>query len=98
MGGCTAQCSQPMGALFCDGQYVDTGNNLQMCIDDLKAALNITVMASASGQCSGNTCTGKANASASCALSPGSTPWSGGSLLAGLGLGLAVLVRRRTKR
>src|SRR5438105_1420269 len=33
-GGCQAQCTTPQGALFCDGQYVDTGNNLQQCISD----------------------------------------------------------------
>ena len=34
-GGCQAQCTTPQGALFCDGQYVDTGNNLQQCISTI---------------------------------------------------------------
>jgi hypothetical protein len=72
-GGCKAHCSDPNGALFCDGNYVDTGNNLQNCIDALNAILNVKVTASASGNCSGSTCQGQANASASCAASPGST-------------------------
>jgi hypothetical protein len=64
-GGCEAQCQKPEGALYCDGQYVDTGGNLQRCVDALNAILNIKVQGSASAQCSGNTCEAKAEASAS---------------------------------
>ncbi len=68
-GGCKARCQQPEGALFCDGQYVDTGNNLQQCIDALRTALDIQVSGSASGECSDGTCSGRAEASASCSSS-----------------------------
>jgi hypothetical protein len=100
-GGCQAQCTQPMGALFCDGQYVDTGNNLQMCIDELKAALNIQVMASASGSCMGNTCQGMASASASaCSVSGvgSKRAGAGGLLVGGLGIGLFAFARRTRGR
>jgi hypothetical protein len=73
-GGCKARCQQPEGALFCDGQYVDTGNNMQNCIDALRAALNIQVQGSASAECSGNQCTGEAEGSVSCAASPRGAP------------------------
>ncbi len=64
-GGCQAACQNTgQGGLFCNGQYVDVGNNLQSCITALKDELNIQVTGSAS--CSGNTC--QAQASASCAL------------------------------
>jgi hypothetical protein len=73
-GGCKGRCREPNGALFCDGNYVDHGGNLQECINALKAQLNVTVDASATGRanCSGNRCTaeGEAQASASCAVAP----------------------------
>lgn len=93
-GGCKARCSQPEGALFCDGQYVDTGNNLQNCIDALRAALNIEVEGAAS--CSGNECTARGSASASCATSPVEAPLPGGLMALGVGaLGAGIWRRRR---
>jgi hypothetical protein len=90
-GGCEGACSGD-GALFCDGQYVDHGNNLQDCIDALRAELNIT--ASGSAQCSGNSCTAEGEAEASCGVarlpSRGSMAWIAG--LVGLG---AFAARRR---
>ncbi|MEO6420130.1 MAG: hypothetical protein ABIP39_12010 [Polyangiaceae bacterium] len=97
MGGCTAKCSEPSGALFCDGQYVDTGNNLQNCIDALNAILKIKVTASGEASCDGGVCEANGKASASCAASPGGdAPLSGGFLFAGLGL--AAIAARRSKR
>jgi hypothetical protein len=40
-GTCEASCTGVDAALFCDGQYVDTGNNLQNCLDALKATLKL---------------------------------------------------------
>jgi MYXO-CTERM domain-containing protein len=102
-GGCKTQCTEPKGALFCNGQYVDVGNNLQSCEDALKAALNITVTAhaDASGESSctsGQGCeaSGQAKASASCALAPGfSGSAPSGWILAGLGLAAFGARRRR---
>jgi len=96
-GGCQAQCSQPMGALFCDGQYVDTGNNLQQCITDLQSALNLQV--SASGSCSGNSCQGTASVSACSVSGVGRTGTGACGLLPGaLGVGLVAFVRRSRGR
>jgi hypothetical protein len=69
-GGCRARCEQPEGALFCDGQYVDVGNNLERCIDALRAVLNVRVEGSASGECVGNECRAEATGSVSCTASP----------------------------
>jgi MYXO-CTERM domain-containing protein len=99
-GGCEIACQSPDGALFCDGQYVDTGGNLQECIAALQALLNIEVDVSAYAQCSGNTCEAGVDAKCSaCAVAPTSnSAWSGYSLAAlGLGLGLAGLRRRRRR-
>jgi hypothetical protein len=73
-GGCKARCEKPEGALFCDGQYVDTGDRLKECVDALKAVFNIEVQGSASLGCSGNECSGEAEGSVSCAASPRSAP------------------------
>jgi len=98
-GGCKTQCTQPNGALFCDGQYVDAGNNLQNCIDALNAYLNIKVDASGSASCTGNECSAEGEASASCGRVARSDVPSASSLwiVAGLGLVGAAAVRRRKK-
>lgn len=99
-GGCQAECSKPEGALFCDGQYVDHGGNLQECINALKAELNITVKGSASAECSGNSCSAEASGSASCAMrqsDPGGNAGLGVLALAGLA-GLVAARRRRVGR
>ncbi len=99
-GGCKAQCQQPKGALFCDGQYVDTGNNLENCIAALNAILNVKVDASGSASCTGNECSAEGEASASCGRVassdvPASSPlW----IAAGLGLAGAAAVRRRRNK
>jgi len=74
-GGCKGDCSNPRGALFCDGEYVDANGKVDECIAALKAALpTITVDASAQGEssCTGSSCqaSGQAQASANCAFSP----------------------------
>jgi hypothetical protein len=95
-GGCKAACEQPDGALFCDGQYVDHGGNLDDCIDALKAELDIEVDASARGSCSGNKCEGEAEASVSCGVAKNS---GGASDLTGIAaLGLFGMVARRRSR
>jgi hypothetical protein len=101
-GGCTTECSEPDGALFCDGQYVDRGDNLKECISALNAYLesHVDVSASSSGSCTGNTCEGEAEAevSSKCSLDPRALDGtSNGITLAGAGLLLAALRRRRTR-
>jgi hypothetical protein len=77
-GSCKARCKADEGALFCDGQFVDNGDNLQMCIDALKAAFNakVTVRAESEGEsgCDGGTCgaRGAAKVSSNCSSTPGS--------------------------
>lgn len=95
-GGCKAQCTQPSGALFCDGQYVDTGNNLQNCVDALNAYLHVKVEASGTASCDGGECNAEGSAKATCAAAPGDSPVTAGALLAGLGaIGLSMARRRR---
>ncbi len=103
-GGCEADCSDPKGALFCNGQYVDHNGTVQECIDALKSAfptITINASGSSSGDCTDNTCSGQAegSASASCAFSPrgpsGGDVAGGFALVAALG---AVFMRRRRQR
>lgn len=96
-GGCKTRCSEPSGALFCDGQYVDTGNNLKECIDALNAYLNAKVEASGSAECVGNECTAEGKVSSSCAAAPegsasSASLWALGALGA---VGVAASRRRR---
>lgn len=98
-GGCKTECKEPEGALFCDGQYVDHGNNLEECVDALNAYLeaHVETSASSSGSCSGNSCSGEAEASAkaTCAMSRAPASTSGGALLLAFGLLVGAAARRR---
>jgi MYXO-CTERM domain-containing protein len=99
-GGCKVQCSDPKGAIFCDGQYVDSGGNLEKCADALNAILNLKFEASASAECSGNECSAEAKASASaCSTSPQDGPHTppvapGVIVLGAIGAAIARRVRR----
>jgi hypothetical protein len=77
-GGCEVACREPEGAIFCDGQYVDDGGNLQACADAIRSALAIEVDVTASGsatsECSGGTCAGSAEGKASASCDLGSAP------------------------
>jgi hypothetical protein len=95
-GGCTAACQREKGGLFCKGQYVDDGGNLQSCMDALRDIMHITVSGSAS--CSGSSCQAEGKASASCATAPRGPKDGaiGGSVLLAIA-GLAIGARRRRK-
>lgn len=93
-GGCEAECREPEGALFCDGQYVDHGGNLQECIDALEN-LNITVEGSASGRCANGRCEGEASGSVGCVVAPSRGNPAGPLALSALVLLLTALGRRR---
>jgi MYXO-CTERM domain-containing protein len=99
-GGCEASCKAKQGALFCDGNYVDTGDNLQKCVDTLKAAVNAHVsgMASGSSECDAGSCTAKGSASAKtkCSVTSPGAHEAGGAFWGVLAmLGAALVVRRR---
>lgn len=81
---------KPEGALFCDGQYVDAGDNLQECVAALKALLDIHVYAEGDAHCEGNTCYAEGRAGCSCAASGA----PGGALTAFAGLAALGLLRR----
>jgi hypothetical protein len=96
-GGCNVMCSQPMGSLNCGGQWVNT-QDLQTCIDSLKSMFNIEVSGSASGNCSGDTCSGQAQGSIKCDVgAPGEPALPGGLVAGGLGFA-AIALARRAKR
>lgn len=95
-GGCKTQCTRPEGALFCDGNYVDVGNNLDECVAALKAALDIEVEGYAEGHCSNGHCEGEAGGSLSCAVDRG--VWGSGALACGVVIVVAAAGRRRRPR
>lgn len=95
-GGCKADCQTEKGALFCDGQYVDHGGNLEECVGALKALLDIDVSGYAEGECSNGSCYGEAGGSITCAVDPvGPTRWA--AVLGVLGLVAFGSARRRTR-
>jgi MYXO-CTERM domain-containing protein len=97
-GGCELECDKPEGALFCDGQYIDHGGNLEECIAALESLLEINVDVSAQGSasCEGGSCEAEGKVSAGCAMAPApqqdSSAWW---LLGAAGLALGVMRRRR---
>lgn len=97
-GGCEVECESDEGALFCAGQYVDHGDNLQQCIDTLKA-INIRVEGESSGDadCEGASCRaeGQARVSSDCSTTtPGTRAnlWAMFALVAAM---LAYMLRTR---
>ena len=91
---CNADCDVD-GSAFCDGNYVDSGNNLDQCLDYL-GSLGIEVEASGSAECEGNTCEAEGTASCKCDLPGASTSssYAPGIMAALAALG-AVFARRR---
>lgn len=98
-GGCTARCSQPQGALYCDGQYMDQDGNAETCINALKAQLNVKYSASGNAECSGGECKAEGEAAASCGTIAGSRAVGGefalGAGLLGLAFGVSRIRRRK---
>ncbi|MCY0988704.1 MYXO-CTERM sorting domain-containing protein [Nannocystis sp. ILAH1] len=90
-GGCKLHCQRPEGALFCDGQFVDVGDQLDACVDALKALLEIEVYAEGSASCQGNTC--QAEGEIGCQCDANGSPAGSVALL---GLGLLAWRRRRS--
>jgi MYXO-CTERM domain-containing protein len=98
-GGCMVSCDTQQGALFCDGQFIDT-DKLDECVAALKAILNAKVDASASGRsdCTGGTCNaaGKASVSSDCTVAHAGSGGTRAGLYGVLGLmGVGLVLRRR---
>ncbi len=97
-GGCKVACETEEGALFCDGQYVDYGNNLDECVAALEAVLDANVMGYAEGsaECADGTCTAGGDAGVSCSAVPGPSKRGTGGWMIALGMiGLGWVVSRR---
>jgi hypothetical protein len=103
-GGCEVQCDKPEGALFCDGQYVDQGNNAEECFDAIeawiKAHIDVRARGSASGDCDSGVCSGQAEGEASCKCSAPGRRVSGNTIYGAAGLTglLAIGAMARRKR
>jgi hypothetical protein len=96
-GSCKADCQTTEGALFCDGQYIDHGDNLEECVTALEAVINANVkfQAEGSSSCDNGSCRAEGSAEASCAAIPGTShKGAGAALLLGAA---AVFVGRRRK-
>lgn len=96
-GGCEADCQTSEGALFCDGQYIDHGDNLAECVAAIEAVINANVegYAEGSSSCEGGRCRAEGSAGVSCAATPrGAGPRTGLLALAAASLLLATRRRR----
>lgn len=93
-GECKADCMGD-GALYCDGEYIDHGGNLEECVNALKALFDIEVSGYAS--CDGNSCEAGGEATLTCNVAPEQDQrgWLFGVMLAGGLLAGAGRVRRR---
>ena len=90
---------EPEGALFCDGQFVDTGDNMNECAEWIRGELEIDIdgWVDADADCEGDTCRVDAAAGCTCANGPGTpTPPTGAAaaVIASLAM-LGFLARRR---
>ena len=96
-GSCMAHCDTQNGALFCDGEYVDYGNNLDECVMALKDLLDIKVEGYAMAECHDNSCEAEAGGSVGCQVAGDGS--SGPGLIALLALFFfgAAARRRRTR-
>jgi hypothetical protein len=93
-GGCSVQCQEPSGAIFCNGQYVHA-SDVQACIEYLATqGITVDVSARASGTCDLHGCTGTGSASG-CAASPGSANGLAGALAFGAAAAVAGAIRSR---
>ena len=102
-GGCKVQCEKPEGALFCDGNFVDTGGNLQNCIDALQKILNLRVDVTARGSadCNGDGCQAEGEATANigaCNLAPAGQSRPIGAAGIAAGISTLVFAARRRRR
>jgi MYXO-CTERM domain-containing protein len=94
-GGCEADCSEAGAALFCDGQYVDHGNNLQECIAALEEGVNAEVEGSAQLECELGECNFASEGFLTCSVAPDADARGTGLLAALFGVGFAFTRRRR---
>ncbi|MBN1654466.1 MAG: hypothetical protein JXA30_11910 [Deltaproteobacteria bacterium] len=94
-GGCEAACKTEEGALFCDGSYVDYGDNLDECVAALKAALDIRVEAYGEAGCEGGSCSAEGGFSCECSTAPGRNNELPVWATLSLALGLIFAIRRK---
>jgi MYXO-CTERM domain-containing protein len=94
-GDCQAECNTEQGVLFCDGQYVDHGGNLDECVASLVALFDIHVEGYAEGECSGNMCHGEAGFS--CVCTPDGDAGRNAGITAAFGVIVLAALRRRRR-
>jgi MYXO-CTERM domain-containing protein len=98
---CKTECTNTGAAIFCDGQFLATGGNLQACADELEAEFNVTLDVSLSASCDDGGCEGSADGKSSgfgCSVASVPNPADGsraGGLMVLIGLGLVCVRRNR---
>jgi hypothetical protein len=102
---CRNECTTTGAAIFCSGQFLATGGNLQACADQLRAtfdvSLDVQAQGTASGQCDGDRCSGTAEGETHVTINACAMETSGRSGAKGAAaavLGFAAFLLRRTRR
>jgi MYXO-CTERM domain-containing protein len=98
-GGCDVQCSEPSGALFCNGQYV-FASDIDACITYLSnQGIEVDVSARGQVECDISGCTGDGTSTVCSVSSPGiDSSGIGGLGLVAFGLAFGVAAERRRRR
>ncbi len=101
-GGCTTQCNDPSGAIFCNGQYVEA-SDVQACISYLATqGINLDASPTRSAHSGPNGCQASGKASVGgCAVTAATANASTGGLgIVGLLVGTAMVrsARRRARK
>ncbi len=95
---CTTQCQESLGAIFCNGSYINA-SNVEQCIQQLDQILSAKIAVSGSSSCTGDQCSGEAQGKASLSCSAATAGTAAGGLWAiGVAGAAVVAVRRRRER
>ena len=98
-GSCETHCDTQEGALFCNGEYVDYGGNLDECVEALMDLLDIEVEGYARADCDDDSCEAEAGGSVGCQVGGGTGAGTGVlALFATLFIGMLGVLRRRRAR
>jgi hypothetical protein len=86
------QCNQSVGAIFCDGSYINA-TDVEQCVSDLNGVLTVKINASGSAK-------GTVNTTVNCSASPVPAESADGAFVAiGLAAAAAAIgARRRARR
>jgi len=98
-GGCEVACDTEKGALICDSEYVDYGNNFDECVSAIEAVIDAHVEARGTAGCEEDgTCSAEGSVKCECSTAPGQSSEFPAWATLSLAFGLAFMIRRKFHR